>query len=164
MPSRKPSAVQSAYRISRIFLRQKAACRIDRGKWSIRKSKLIAQNTYLMRSSMHFCRFHEEQVEVPVFSHGRDFDNLQVSQSKSWHPLFVLPGQACGCFADWSGREEKAKSTLRGNHCIFSRESEPQDRGRANPVRDSSCESSVVARGHEQASTPNLQDPELAVL
>ena len=31
-----------------------------------------------------------------------------------------------------------------------------------NPVRDSSCESSVVAGRHEQTHTPRLQDPELA--
>jgi hypothetical protein len=33
-----------------------------------------------------------------------------------------------------------------------------------NPVRDSSCESSVVAGLHEQTDTPDLQDPELAGL
>jgi len=33
-----------------------------------------------------------------------------------------------------------------------------------NPVRDSSCESSVVAGMHEQTDTPNLQDQELAGL
>ena len=33
-----------------------------------------------------------------------------------------------------------------------------------NPMRDSSCESSVVAGGHEQTHTPRLQDQELARL
>jgi hypothetical protein len=33
-----------------------------------------------------------------------------------------------------------------------------------NPVRDSSCESSVVAGRHEQTHTPRLQDSELARL
>ena len=33
-----------------------------------------------------------------------------------------------------------------------------------NPVRDSSCESSVVAVLHEQTHTPRLQDQELARL
>lgn len=33
-----------------------------------------------------------------------------------------------------------------------------------NPVRDSSCESSVVAGWHEQTDAPDLQDPELASL
>jgi hypothetical protein len=33
-----------------------------------------------------------------------------------------------------------------------------------NPVRDSSCESSVVAGLHEQTHTPRLQDQELAGL
>lgn len=33
-----------------------------------------------------------------------------------------------------------------------------------NRVRDSSCESSVVAGMHEQTYTPNLQDEELASL
>jgi pyrrolidone-carboxylate peptidase len=33
-----------------------------------------------------------------------------------------------------------------------------------NPVRDSSCESSVVAELHEQTHTPHLQDQELASL
>ena len=33
-----------------------------------------------------------------------------------------------------------------------------------NPLRDSSCESSVVAGRHEQTYTPRLQDPELARL
>lgn len=33
-----------------------------------------------------------------------------------------------------------------------------------NPVRDSSCESIVVAGRHEQTYTPRLQDPELACL
>lgn len=31
-----------------------------------------------------------------------------------------------------------------------------------DPVRDSSCESSVIAGGHEQTEHPELQDPELA--
>lgn len=31
-----------------------------------------------------------------------------------------------------------------------------------NPVRDSSCESSVIAGGHEQTEHTELQDPELA--
>ena len=31
-----------------------------------------------------------------------------------------------------------------------------------NPMRDSSCESSVVAGWYEQTHTPRLQDPELA--
>jgi len=31
-----------------------------------------------------------------------------------------------------------------------------------NPVRDSSCESSMVAGGHEQTHTPRIQDQELA--
>ena len=33
-----------------------------------------------------------------------------------------------------------------------------------NPVRDSSCDSSVVAGGHEQTHIPRLQDQELAGL
>ena len=33
-----------------------------------------------------------------------------------------------------------------------------------NPMKDSSCESSVVAGGHEQTHTPGLQDQELARL
>ena len=33
-----------------------------------------------------------------------------------------------------------------------------------NPIRDSPCESSVVAGGHEQTHTPHLQDQELARL
>ncbi len=33
-----------------------------------------------------------------------------------------------------------------------------------NPVRDSSCESSVVAATHEQTHTPDLQNQELASL
>ena len=33
-----------------------------------------------------------------------------------------------------------------------------------NPLRDSSCESSVVAGRHEQTDTPRLQDQELARL
>lgn len=33
-----------------------------------------------------------------------------------------------------------------------------------NPVRDSSCESSVVAGAHEQTHPPDLQDQELAGL
>ena len=33
-----------------------------------------------------------------------------------------------------------------------------------NPVRDSSCDSSVVAGGHQQTHRPRLQDQELAGL
>ena len=82
---------------------------------------------------------------APGWELGQGFVNLYLGQDGE----FFQPGTAMPSINNAKG--VKALETMKGLCC-------------PNPMRDSSCESCVVAGRHEQTDSDRLQDPKLASL
>ncbi|WP_172971438.1 hypothetical protein [Palleronia sp. THAF1] len=99
----------------------------------------------------------QASMEIPAALNARNIEEVQDAVAKALGPsLTDLP-----CIAAIDSPEVEKSNDFRE-----AEESAIVGKGLCctNPVRDSSCESSVVARGHEQTHTPRLQDQELAFL